>query len=695
MTWTPTNTTSEWGHIRVTVGRRDVTFFRDIPTVVNGWQDTDPYGSNNATLTFPQVTEFEVPGEGELDWLYEGAPARIDHVNDGAIVENLWIGFIDRLELGEEVTARCAGQLMGRLALRMHQPPIIRQDAKDAGRMVFAATDADTVAHYELLPQGGIETGIDLATRGSRDMTKLGYLDHLLGLAVKPNGDSLTILPDTAEGPRTYRMQWRDTTGVDATVYAGAHGVKPRLSRDLVDSPNRIYGEWIKPSGERCRGAVYPNLNAKTVPDYPFADGRSFGLGTTDAMTDTGSGITVMARELMGNNLLDYDDAVGTAGAAEYDDDIVEAVEELQRQAGVAVTGEITPALWDILYLSGFEQQSFAQAHFRPIALDKRTDYFLRGPDGTPFDINPNHDSSIVEVEQFISYGEGMKSKQVRRNGRAIINRQAGWSGTVTLTSDPAEMSRFSLRAGMMLNVRNLKGAGATGINLYISSVQVDWPGQSVTLAVSTDGRHYLDLLARKERNREAKQDPGAHWRHQLRRSARTSDVVIGWEGESGAGIIHPTPLAAGHWNVIPVIACEGGTASRIRLATDAPTPYYAAMFAAKVNGDSLDARLGDPSVWVDEDSQTDVFTHNADWLVEDERLLVAAWGTPDEPCGHWPKRHTNNLGEPTAHPVTGVHRDDSTFEFWTERNFLWLAVWPEATTTISGRMRIVINEAT
>ena len=67
-----------------------------------------------------------------------------------------------------------------------------------------------------------------------------------------------------------------------------------------MDEPNRIYGEGVSTTGERWRNAVYPNLGDKTVPEFPTVAGGPMQLGDHDDDTSTGSGVTVMVRELFG-----------------------------------------------------------------------------------------------------------------------------------------------------------------------------------------------------------------------------------------------------------------------------------------------------------------------------------------------------------------------------------------------------------
>ena len=50
-----------YGRLRVTFDGKDVTWFRNVPTRIGGYQLTDPYGHGPATFEFPQITSFELP----------------------------------------------------------------------------------------------------------------------------------------------------------------------------------------------------------------------------------------------------------------------------------------------------------------------------------------------------------------------------------------------------------------------------------------------------------------------------------------------------------------------------------------------------------------------------------------------------------------------------------------------------------
>lgn len=689
MTWQPTDTVTEFAdYLRVTMDGKDITFYRDMLTIPTDWQRGDPYGSLSATVVIPSVTGFEAPEANP--WLTEGASVRFDFVKDGAVLDPAdppFYGLVDSIDRGGSATiVECSGWVNGILAGKSHQPSLTQREAKDGGAVLWAYIDQNR--RLAMTPTGGPVTNIPLATQGSRDMSGLGYVDHVLGNLVNQSGDSWTLLPDRAKSPRTLACVQRPnvaTADVDFTIYYGAHGVKVDMRRDRLDMTNRVYGEGVASSGERWRNAMYPRIVDAPVPTFP----GTMSLGTTDADTITGSGVSVLARRLRDLNLLEVR-VSGIDGT--FTDDVEDAVKDFQRGIGVTLTGVVTSSLWGKLYGEGFTAKSFGAAFFAPLASDPRVEYWLTGPNGTRVGLNPDYDASLIPVEQFVGYGEGTGKRHAKKNARGIIARAGSLVGTITLTSDPAEMSRFQIREGMVGRVMHYLG-GTTKV--YVSSTQVGWASgsQAVTLAVAETAKHYLELAAIKQRRMDARQDPGKHFRHQLRRSSQTSDAITGWEGESGAGIVADEPLIGGRWNVFQMTAAQLGVIGDWQLSVKDPTAWIMALFADKVGADVLGNVLGNPHTWrgTDENRLTTFQTHE-DWVLADERLMIEAWGDPDTPCGYEGKPHMRD-GKVTTHPLTGKFRDKGSWEFWTARGFLWVAVWPLADCTMSGRARIQLTE--
>jgi len=75
--------------------RREITLFRGAPVVVGTVSTSDPFTDQTAQLTLNQVTVFDAPGEGDLDWLVPDCDIDIVWENTGAeLYDWRWEGYI-------------------------------------------------------------------------------------------------------------------------------------------------------------------------------------------------------------------------------------------------------------------------------------------------------------------------------------------------------------------------------------------------------------------------------------------------------------------------------------------------------------------------------------------------------------------------------------------------------------------------
>jgi hypothetical protein len=75
--------------------QREITLFRDAPTKVGTVSTQDPFTEVTASLNFPQITVFDTPGEGDLDWLVPNCDIDIVWQNVGGYdFDWRWEGYI-------------------------------------------------------------------------------------------------------------------------------------------------------------------------------------------------------------------------------------------------------------------------------------------------------------------------------------------------------------------------------------------------------------------------------------------------------------------------------------------------------------------------------------------------------------------------------------------------------------------------
>ena len=74
---------------------REITLFRDAPITIGSVTTQDPFTEVTADLAFPQVTVFDTPGEGDLDWLVPNTDIDIVWQNVGDYeFDWRWEGYI-------------------------------------------------------------------------------------------------------------------------------------------------------------------------------------------------------------------------------------------------------------------------------------------------------------------------------------------------------------------------------------------------------------------------------------------------------------------------------------------------------------------------------------------------------------------------------------------------------------------------
>lgn len=684
--WQPSAIVSEaWGRLALIVGGRDVTTFRGVETVISGWSDQEPYGSGPAQLVFPQITELDLLGTGDLSWLHATADVDIYRMApDGTRgPAPLWSGYVKRFSVANDandgaLTAECSGAVQGSLSLIMHQPPQTYA-LRDIGTLMIRP-----MRRYGLRigPFEQIASGIETRKRGSRSQTALDWIDELLALAMTADGTQWTLRRDPTKR-RVVDLVEKDRTTVHLTVYAGGRGVALNVAQDFTEEPNRLYGEGTGPDGDRWRGLVMPNLKPETVPPYP---------GTPLDIGSTGDDVRVWQAEASSDGYEIGDEfAIKTGVFTEVEAD---AAREIQEKAGLPETGVVNLATWNATWANGVNSANLGGSRFDPLAADPRTVRWLTTGNGSLSERNPAYDWTVLPVEQLISYGEGIRKRRARKQAKRQLTRNLegpGWFGTCTLTADPVEMHRLEIRAGMNVLVKFFAGS-EDGLLFHIADVSPSiTPELPVTLTIDTKARDLMSIAAMMERDRESRQDPARSFLNQRRRSTTVRDTVVGWDRESGMGVIPDRDLDAGQWNVLRVPAAQFGSIISTELELDPPCKFYAAVFGAPVSRSDLAALNPTPGTergdsylpWDAPGIQDRLGPSNRTGL----RLSVT-WGSPGQAAGYWPGE------EEKGHDPTGVLFDDAAWDYISAKPpWLWLAIWPQAACAVSGRLKARVDE--
>ena len=685
MPWSPTSSIAEeWGRLQVIFGGKDVTDFRGVEAQVEGWSDQEPYGSGPAQLTFPQITELDSVGSGDLSWCVLGADVSINKVNpDGSAGGTLWSGFSQRFGIASNIssgalTVELAGCFQGQAALYAHQPyqswfyiDIGRQLIRTARRLGFR------VRHIPMT-----EIGIMTRIRGDRSQTMLDYLDQLLALMGTPDGGQYTLLRDAVD-PRLLRLVLKDRTTEHFTVYAGGQGVALDLSQDITQAPNRYYGEGVGQDGCRWGNKILPNLKPETVPPW---GGVNLDIGST------GTAVEIWQLEVASDG---YDvGTVDVVSSGVFAAKEAAAAEELQRRAGLPVTGIVDHATWNATWANGANSANLGGARFDPIAADPRTVRFFTTSNGSYSTPNPAYTRAVIPVETFIAYGEGTSKADGTRSARAELARYSngpGTAGTITLTADPPEMHRLDIRAGMNVRVKFLHGT--TGVLMHVADVQVNPQANPVQVRLTVDekARDLLSIAQILDRDRESRQDPAKNYINLRRRSAITRDQVITWDCEAGSGQIPRRSCPGGQWSVFRIAAGEAaGTLQQIDVQTVPAAAFAFEVFAGPVSAAHLHSMVPAPLT-----ARSDGYQPFDVPGIQDEldRLgYVDGFGGPNQAGGYWPGEQTSSIdGTDHGHPITGRLRVDSSTTFLLkDPPYLWVAVFPLTDTAIQGTLKLL-----
>lgn len=748
-TWTPPQPTTvaegEWGSLRIEVGATwdcygtawaaagsvavkltdgvDVTTISGVPTLIDSLSWAEPYGETTGLVTVPRLTPWDDPGAVAIEAganvdIWRVLPANLAQAAGTAELP-YWHGHIESVEMADGhgiatgLSLNLAGALYGECRVRAHQPFFLDQ-AQDANTWISRAirplSYARALPPFERFSFIGAETGIELRCRGSRGQSVIDYLDEVLALAKDDDNGTWTISRAfTTYGtlgayPRarcyTLRQKDADYSGTVQTnsVTAGGYGVAYSLSIDVTESPTAIYGEGVHPvdsselSGSRWRNAVYPALTGTPLPYPDRLVGSDYPLATGDTDADfTAPVITQLQGQLRAGGWPD----VRITGV--FDADTVTALNELYLSQGEAQDGEVaSDDDWDLVFGTGTGTTD-GVGFFLPLA--DENPYYRYAADGDVIEVNPSYAPSLLRVDETIAYGEGVTKNRARKNAKRLIwDGMSDSFGTITLTSDPIDenataRSRMDIREGGWIVVE-----GVTDGVYYIAGVTVQPESEAlpVTLTVSTRADDLLALSTKIERNRAAKSDPARSFYSQRLASVRPFRSAVGWDAESGAGLIRSFSAAGSAWEVQRIVGAQYGQVGSLRIDVDPPSPYCFAVFGGSVAGTALDALIPNPLAALGTaDPATSWWDHPDNVVQLAEWGFVEAWGSEGEAAGFYPGAQSNGTAS-AAGTATGRLEDAGSWSFASlDPPWLWVAAWVDTagTATVSGQMRIIIEE--
>lgn len=669
---------------RVMVGGKDVSFLDGVPTPEPEWQLAEPLLWGPTSVELPSIpAAFFDPAD--YPWLAKGKPVVYQRVTASGVKVGVdYRGIVMNWDVsGKTLRVEVGGHSQGRASQRIKTLPIFR-DTLDLGRLAWAAV-RDLGLRFT--PRLGPTTGIKHALFGGMD--HLSYISEVCAKAFDGDGQ-WSLMPDDTG---LYSFARKDRETVHWTLFNDDARVVADLRSDAAEEPNRIFAGGVTPKGQRVRFGVYPGLEPGPAAPYPFDDDRTFGLGTLDAETDTGDGVTVMLRKLWTAGYLSLEEMDGF-----YDATVTRAVMALQDDAGLSTTGNMNPATWDALFDLDVTGYTLRGSRIEPAAQDYRVRRYNRSASGQVIGRNPNFDPSRLIVDRDIDFGSGFTRHQMRDWARAEVYRgEDNWFGTITIHTGGILIGDVAVGATIteadIADVRDIRPGQNVrlpmfggGILLHISGVEISRTegGHPVArLTVDTQARDALPVWEQIRRNRETRRDAGRRWKGN-RASSQTKDSIDVWD-EVG-GVLHDDRTLSPGWNKVTVVGGQEGTVSRLRLVVQTVEPGEEIVingieFACAVAGSRISpARMetlvpnplsGDGSVWAEKEA-----------ALRKAGILYSA-GTNDEPCGYGMGRKSDGA------TLTGLHVDDAGFAYRCGPDHLLdVLIWVgEEATLLGGRV--------
>lgn len=752
--WVPTSggtgPTGTWGRLQVVIAGTDVTFFRGVPCVVESWGSQEPFGDDQAVIDFPQVLQFDLLGEidgATVPWAYGGADAQINVVYEGGSTKTLFAGYVQILGdyyapqsgSGTSTTNGSSHYLQVTLQGTMYQgalsvvTPYFATDVETSNGTADAGTLITTALNNAIGRRWGycqpVTTGFQIAVDGSFTNV-LEFVQDTLGQMLSIDGSTQWTI-DCDNSTLVPTLQQKDVSTINWTVDAGAPGVDASgLTDDVTLNTNVCYGSGttpqgvttpfnlelfgiavnFDPGGQTFMGTKYPNFSAGTAASYPFSSADDvITLGTSNGapgMTVNPDGVTTLQNQ------------IGTQPTGTYNSTDQAAVETIQANAGIQVDGIVGPQTWEAIF--NVASNTGGNAIVLPLyelelpvgesgSLVNVVDPWLRNAQGAVIAQNPYYDPSILRVEAYLGMGAGITLAQATNTAKAVVNRDyaASWAGTIVLTTDPHEGSRFEMKAGQNVLLKWFHGVTSViddveydGMLFHINEVDVafdqapsvttgvptEQPTLQVTLTVDTAARDRITSRNMINHEPGSPGDPVRRANILKRNSRQTKDSVGQFDASAGAGIIYRHPIYAGLWTVLQIPFGQVGMLSKMTYQTDTPaSPFYVALFSKKITAAQLISLLGnngDPSV-----SKT--------WQTNSVALInagiIEAWGGDTggglSPCGYWP----GTL--PAGDTLTGQFRDALHINYTSSQPpWLWVCEYSPSSCYVAGRFEQAVG---
>lgn len=655
------------GRLRVFASGIDVTYLTGAPTTVSEWSFAKPLSCQAASFTVP-LPEWNYPGpyagpHGNLPIFWGDAPVEICLEDTLGDLHSLWDGFTaeesDTAAPGQTgVTFNCSGTLQ-QAAHWLWDPPAV-MEPRDVGHVIADAMNAVPNRRYAKIKR--FTTGILTENRGDSSQSVLAYVVDRLGEAFDADGNQLTF---RRYGPFGYELAWAQPVAVeDFTFTKGSPGFDMTLARPHAARRDMVFARGIAPDGGFWMNRYFPGLAVAAPPVYPMGGFANISVGTTDAGTTTGKGVTTWQRRM---RELGYPVTVdGVMNSAD-----TKWVLKIQKDRGITVDGSLGPQTWAATW-EGPQSTPETDTVRLPLDVKDIARQYDRDASGAIIRPNPVFDKQkILHATPEVDAGTNIKKSTFRPIAAKIREREAspGYVGTLTATGvDPHEpdTSRLFITEG-----RNVLVDGHHwGTVVQVADVTHTPTATRMTVDSGARGQALVDAIL--SRQRDVRRSLSGKSTRVTDRGTLNASQLGQYESESPAGKFPRTAINgdSGLWTVRCIYVAEQGLA-RFRLTSSPDAEIVTAIFGKKVTPNFIAARVANP------------LSDDSGWYDHEKSLkaagLINVAGTPDSPGGYWPWQKSDGKGK------TGVQAAGN-LSLKSERGgFFWVAVYTSKSAFVEG----------
>ena len=655
--YTPTTTVVGFAH--VWVDGQDVTYFRGSPVIVRNWQKEVPFGDKAAMFEMPQLDPWDVPGEGDLSFLRPKAPVVVGIVDLDGNVHVKFSGFLHARTRGfdtggEDYVFEAHGDMWA--GLYQYAPVVPYQPPVDIGVLIPRLLNGIINRPFDPIPE--TVTGRTTTYRPARREYVWQSVQNILAKdGWTDDGRQWTIV---RRGATSFGLALKaPMSTVHGTFAAGNPGIDlGNLGVDEDSAVDHVFCSWTTANGGGSTNTKYPGYELTNGKPYPNSSELDIiVLGTTDADTDSGSGVTDWQRKVveLGLSTLTVTGVMSSAWVAE--------VRRVQEQFDLLVDGEIGPQTWTAV-LTRVDESLDLTPRRLPMAWKPATWPTKDSANGVILGPNPAFDEAGGAPNQIdLELGGPLTRADVLRMARTYldVNGTAVVTGSIQYRGCLDDLARTDIDVGQNHKVLGFEGRDVV---LQVGRVTVDLDvgtsetGGSYVVTVDVDerARDALTIDQILERNREALPDPARRPGNPALLSRQVKDRGFSWDADSPCGILPRTAVngAVGLWSRAFVPFSEVGRLSGIRLNSE--MPFALAITASlRLTENMMLARVGDPLAQADP-WRGDTF----EWLIE-EHGLIGAWGSLNDPCGYGYDMKSNGGA------FKGLFVDGTTLEYVTE----------------------------